>query len=704
MERLNKKQRIMTTKNPFEQHEDWQSWFEQDKHYLKHRRNSMRAYLKHSSLESPNIFMTLKDNYLKFIYFTAKHTVLTAFIALILITGVGAAAAETLAPTDLKPSTLAKNLFAANKQQDKDPYTALKPDENNYVTKLNECDLALKFPKKIDGLETKYYQNILEQGGSYNIAITNVEITADYVYQPANKEISTNLSIDCVPTDSDWGKKVAQDTVESGDQKDTIQKQKISKETLQSESGWFITQADIQNITKYSKTNSYGGKFLSYSFIFKNKIYSIKSGTTTDKTLINLIQLQFNSIVQNSFSDQLPLEQAKQATNIKSCFDRLDIKYSPNVRYSENTSYRDNLIILSNTPIAKDKATFIDGDDITFYCYNKNTEESWKENSADTKNLKPAKVSDIPFISENFRKNINPSKILSSRNGYPNGLVLTFADNENYVYGLNITNTTKNKDFGFSVDLKALSNSGSSDSNSAKNTQDLNIKLTGNGCYNETDNGKEVCDILDSQTNQKLATFRDCKGSGENGRCIFNSVYLGRKSERGQYILESGGEGGMGFVRVYEYNSKTKQVNKLTEASLTDMFAPECNPYLYKTWPISCKDVYSDKEFVDNYINYEETLKKYGPENRIYASFALLGAGMATQGYTLIENDTTREVYIVKNEIFVKALTGQNLSEKAKLQITGEITPKTIDFQDPKPNTKSSFEITKINTMIVLQF
>ena len=91
-----------------------------------------------------------------------KKFSLVAFSILAVIC-IGALGAQAAAPNEYKPSTVISNLFGGNQQKDKDPYTALvpdselgkkdgsvAPDDSNYVAKLNLCDLALKFPKKVN--------------------------------------------------------------------------------------------------------------------------------------------------------------------------------------------------------------------------------------------------------------------------------------------------------------------------------------------------------------------------------------------------------------------------------------------------------------------------------------------------------------------------------------------------------------------------
>ena len=141
--------------NPFEK-EDWFSnivW--QDKNTRIKAKQSFSKFLKQHSKYT--FFMSLKDSYTTIVNSITKHSITATFIMLLALGGVGASAAELVAPEEFKPSTIIQKTFnpdfKENKVPDKDPFTALKPDTDYDVVNFSECDLSIKYPKKIDDQE-----------------------------------------------------------------------------------------------------------------------------------------------------------------------------------------------------------------------------------------------------------------------------------------------------------------------------------------------------------------------------------------------------------------------------------------------------------------------------------------------------------------------------------------------------------------------
>ena len=149
-------------KNPFENYEEWTPWLEGDKLYWQAKQSGWKQYQQQYLKNNNNFFMSFKQQYINFAHLIAKNVIVATIIMLIALTTVGASATELLAPEEFKPSTQIQNLFGANKfgankQVEKDPYTALKPDENNDVVSMDKCNMSIKYPKKVGNLTTEYF-------------------------------------------------------------------------------------------------------------------------------------------------------------------------------------------------------------------------------------------------------------------------------------------------------------------------------------------------------------------------------------------------------------------------------------------------------------------------------------------------------------------------------------------------------------------
>ena len=136
--------------NPFNSDEDWEEWFKKDRYYQQSLKSSWKEYITNNPLPT-SPFMSIKNSYLKIINVITKNAVVATFIMIIALTTVSASAAQLIAPTEYKPSTIASN-FLSNKQKDTNPYTALKSDNDNNVAISDKCDLAIKYPKKVQNI------------------------------------------------------------------------------------------------------------------------------------------------------------------------------------------------------------------------------------------------------------------------------------------------------------------------------------------------------------------------------------------------------------------------------------------------------------------------------------------------------------------------------------------------------------------------
>jgi hypothetical protein len=428
-------------KNPFNQEEPLQTWFEQDKFYQNSNERDL-GKLKVKLNYKPSIFMSLQDSYLKTINSITKHAILATLIMLVALGGVGASAAQILAPEEFKPSTLAQNLFKSNTQKDKDPYTSLSPDDENYVAKLDKCDLGIKYPRLFNGSQTSLF--VYEKDDEYSYSID------------ADETSNTYFSVRC---DS---KKIPQITeyYNYDNRGDFVQKNiqitSINKEELASITGWLITQAEITDITKVEVDGELRDVYFSYKSIFYNAtINGISFGRN--------IQLQFNSLVTNTFSDEIRAAKKEEGSIVKDCNDVLDVKYNPSIFKTQNVFDNETITFLTNFAQEKELKN-----------YNENTAARVDIrcflNTADLQGellpLTPFKSSKdkIPFISENFRSQIVDNEVYQriyelDGKGDPQGVKtdyveIYFRDKQN-IYSIYVDKLARaQKEFGLTIDRK----------------------------------------------------------------------------------------------------------------------------------------------------------------------------------------------------------------------------------------------------------
>jgi len=257
---------------------------------------------------------------------------------------VGASAAELLAPDEFKPSTQIKNLFGANNQPEKDPYTALKPDQGSNVAISDSCDLAIKYPKMIDNREMAVFNNTLDLTPEEREAYKGTEIDPQKmiaslsVYHSYQGNIDFNVDrlinsfdIFCYDIAQERNSIISTDYYKSGgDDLNKTSYYEISKEQLKDNYGWFITEADIKNIAVYQTNGLSGnGKSISQTILFdyKNKLYMINvipekdndfSVTLNSKGLFGeQIQLQFSSLVKNEANAEIVQKPTETSAKIQ---------------------------------------------------------------------------------------------------------------------------------------------------------------------------------------------------------------------------------------------------------------------------------------------------------------------------------------------------------------------------------------------------
>ena len=231
----------------------------------------------------------------------------TAFIIGLVLAGsaVGASAAQLVAPENLKPSTIFNELFKPNKQVEKNPYTALKPDANNDVVKVDGCDLAIKYPKMLKDIKVDSFE--LDPEKYFDKATNGVWLNAlPDLNKPygEQKQINT-FNIQCSPTNPILPEnEVGYDIVKP--------------EVIQKLTGWFIAaETNVGPIRILKPYEGAKAPFSNYHFEYNKKFYEVVVSTEesvkaqgydkgyTDQ-MINVggiyadqVQIQFNSLVSN---------------------------------------------------------------------------------------------------------------------------------------------------------------------------------------------------------------------------------------------------------------------------------------------------------------------------------------------------------------------------------------------------------------------
>jgi len=332
-------------------------WFNLDTQYQIIKNQKYRTFRQKYFSLHPTFFMKLHSSYLNFVHFVTKNAIAATAVCLIALTAVSASAAQLVAPTEYKPSTIAANLFGNNKQKETNPYTALKPDENNDVVSFDQCNLGIKYPIKINGVYTNTYKNytnysgsINQQGKSYSVKNTDKDYiqyedvpifgleSADNIeILQKTKSYFDFLEISCVKNEKALAK---------------IEKagKNLTKEELFEKTGWFITQADIENIS-YQTTLNGSSKI---TFKYQNFYYSINAAipgwvdtTISEKEVINevkgwklfgnQIQLQFNSLVKNQANKEI-LAKSESVASVSSSGSISSSSSNSNNSSSQNNS------------------------------------------------------------------------------------------------------------------------------------------------------------------------------------------------------------------------------------------------------------------------------------------------------------------------------------------------------------------------------
>jgi hypothetical protein len=249
-----------------------------------------------------------------------SFAVLTIFSTLTIVTGT--VAAQAIAPDNLKPSNIVKSIkeqfYSINKQKDQNPYTAIKPDNENYIVYLRDCDLGLKYPKTVNGNEFYFNKSLSNRGNSYNLISKNND-------EKISARANFQIDFKCAATNS------INNTSNIGtinyvlNEYKTQSEIKLTNNELRQRTGWFIAN-DVKNIKYISKLGTNGiNNFDYYSFEHGTNTYivSIKSQETKTNFDYTNLQLQFgfqltnDSLVKSTILEEIPTINSEITKQIK---------------------------------------------------------------------------------------------------------------------------------------------------------------------------------------------------------------------------------------------------------------------------------------------------------------------------------------------------------------------------------------------------
>ncbi|GAB4147634.1 MAG: hypothetical protein OHK0017_09550 [Patescibacteria group bacterium] len=334
------------TTNPFNREENLKFWFEDDSSYRLAKKAALKNFIQTNQTQ-PNLFMSLKDTYLNLLRLSMRHTVAASICAVLAISTITASAVEIAAPEAYKPSTIIKNLFSANKQAEKDPYTKISPDQNNNVISIPECDLAVKFPKTVSG---KSIVPSRISGFIPNFAPIQAISIGSNDYSQANV---SNFSVLCFDSS-----KVSADYFTNFYGYAKATSLPVSQVDIQQKYGWFITETELSDLKLYSymeevpnyePSSNYDylkvyNNLRLFTFKYNNFRYAItfynEPGFEDNQQGLfgNQIQVQFNSRAQNEANVDVSSTVDQSKLQITKPNDSIETKPSSTPNYKPLTS------------------------------------------------------------------------------------------------------------------------------------------------------------------------------------------------------------------------------------------------------------------------------------------------------------------------------------------------------------------------------
>lgn len=375
-------------------------------------------------------------------------SVFATSITLFFICIIGIIIAQATTPQDYKPSTIISNLFFTNQQKDLDPYTALAPDsainllqkpegvgpdDKNLVAKLKFCDLALKFPKKVN----------------------NTELTIIRVERPSSASyyIGNRFSVVCFQEgglNSDSQRLYDEEITNSLNKK--VSFQTLTNEELREKTGWFLSVANIDNIAFYRVTDQTGNSNVMSEIVrfrYNNLYYHIRTSSTTDliQLPLNAVQFQFNSLVTNTFTNESVFSDG--GTVGQTCLDRYNIKYNKDEGERRVEQYPNSKsgVIISTKSLDNLSS-------VNLYCSptlisNLSEWNTYVRNGTNQEPV-PVNLDQISFLSSKVKASIKDQYV--SVQTTPDGTKkVLFIDRDNFIYQIS-TSDQAIIDLGFEID------------------------------------------------------------------------------------------------------------------------------------------------------------------------------------------------------------------------------------------------------------
>lgn len=439
------------TKNPFTEPEDLQPLLEQSQKYTISREKSLQNFLQSRNLQPT--FYNLISIFMNTLH---KYTAATFVVGILIFSTVGTLAVENFAPIEYKPSTI----FSNNKQKDKDPYTALAPDNNNYVANLENCDLALKYPRQVNGKNTEFLK--VNNGYSINTVMDKDKLQTDLY----------SFSVSCHDYIGEDLVSFLEENKGKGDTPffENLKTTNLTNEDLRNKTGWLVTQKSLSDISEitYETKDSQQKILTNYTLKFKNgnKFYQIQGNFDKKE-----VQLQFNSVTTNKLSADILKAKKQDGSVAANCLEDLNITYNSSLLKFENSTIKDANLSINNNTSAKVESS-VNPASVNIICENR------PENiSNDGFELVKLDINKIPFISASFKGTINPNsvfermyKLESKPDGMTEGKYQIMIDNhlnlkktkeihfttDKKGYYISVTNPTiVEKEFNLKIDLKS---------------------------------------------------------------------------------------------------------------------------------------------------------------------------------------------------------------------------------------------------------
>jgi len=446
------------TKNPFTEPEDLKVWLEQNYKYTTAREKSLQSFL-----QSRNLQPTFYNLISIFMNTFHKYTAATFVVGILIFSTIGTVAVENFAPIEYKPSSIFN--FSSNKQVDKNPYTALAPDEKNYVANLENCDLALKYPRQVNGKNTEFWK--VNNGYRINTVMGKDKLQTDLY----------SFSVSC---DDYIGEDLVSLLEENKGKGDTpffenLKTTNLTNEDLRNKTGWLVTQKSLSDISEitYETKDSQQKILTNYTLKFKNgnKFYQIQGNFDKKE-----VQLQFNSVTTNKLSADILKAKKQDGSVATNCLEDLNITYNSSLLKFENSTIKDASLSINNNTSAKVESS-VNPASVNIIC--ENSENKPKNISNDGFELVKSDINKIPFISASFKGTINPNsvfervyKLESKPDGMTEGKYQMMIDHhldlkktkqihfttDKKSYYISVTNPTiVEKEFNLKIDLKSES-------------------------------------------------------------------------------------------------------------------------------------------------------------------------------------------------------------------------------------------------------